>query len=649
MTGGLIVASAVVWSIALAGSPAGPLDGGALGAMRLPLQDEDLAPLWSWSAGRVGPGGVEGPGRWAVGLALIGCATSSAVLMARLTAREAGPRAGLCAAGALMLTGAFGPTGGTFALLDAPGWLCWMLTLDRLDAAMAGRRRTWIETGLAWGGALICQPHAALLPIGVALGLGLHRSRARLLVRPAVGLLLATSACLVGFLVVAPGRIPAIGLDGDRLVQVVYLQAIQMFPWLWASLVVALAWGWARWASGRDRDVSAGERVRLGVATVAWIVLTFGSLARPMLPRWGLIGLATMMPALGRGWASALDRRPSYIIRGQLASYAAAATAAVAFGAWQSHWAYESVPGRLESRSLVVAGSRRNYTVYAPRAHDDPLRLPAVLLLHGSGGDGTNFLHTANWVAKAEEGGFLVVAPDALPLLPWRAPHWLFNPGVWNHNPSGSGHPRHQVDDLTFIDALLDEALDRWPIDPGRVFACGYSSGGAMGFRLAAERSERFAAIASVSGACNIPDARPSHPVPTLIIMGSKDVIHPPRGGVAFLPWEIRQTPPVAEILARWSHALGGWTVPCTSDKQAEGTRIITYGPRPSDPRMVFVLLRDHGHAWPGSARLQAERLLSPTVAPREVVDATELTWDFFRDRAHPSAIGLRDDGRVLR
>jgi poly(3-hydroxybutyrate) depolymerase len=40
-----------------------------------------------------------------------------------------------------------------------------------------------------------------------------------------------------------------------------------------------------------------------------------------------------------------------------------------------------------------------------------------VLALHGAGGNGTGVLDKDRWAAKSELAGFIVVAPDGLPIL----------------------------------------------------------------------------------------------------------------------------------------------------------------------------------------------------------------------------------------
>ncbi len=73
-------------------------------------------------------------------------------LLARLTERFYGPRAGWLAAFALNVTAYHSVAVGTFVLPDGPLLFFWLLTLDRLAVALdsGGRLGPWLGVGLAW-------------------------------------------------------------------------------------------------------------------------------------------------------------------------------------------------------------------------------------------------------------------------------------------------------------------------------------------------------------------------------------------------------------------------------------------------------------------------------------------------------------------
>jgi polyhydroxybutyrate depolymerase len=158
-----------------------------------------------------------------------------------------------------------------------------------------------------------------------------------------------------------------------------------------------------------------------------------------------------------------------------------------------------------------------------------------------------------------------------------------------------------------------------------------------MAFRLASRRSEKFAAIAAVSGLYLGEDIAPTRPVPTLFIIGSEDPLLPLGGGTAGFLWLQRTTPPVNVSLAGWAVAMG-------CDVAAAGSGGVA---RPADPaewgihapnttaqvyeacetEFVAILLGGHGHRWAGGGTpsLSAE-LIGPS---RDDISATEIVAEF--------------------
>src|SRR5204863_1253564 len=91
---------------------------------------------------------------------------------------------------------------GAFALPDGPLLFFWLLTLDRLAAALDapdGAVRPWLWVGLAWGGALLSKYHAVFLPAGVLLYMAVEPPARRWLRRPGPYL-----AATIGLLVFSP-------------------------------------------------------------------------------------------------------------------------------------------------------------------------------------------------------------------------------------------------------------------------------------------------------------------------------------------------------------------------------------------------------------------------------------------------------------
>ena len=84
-----------------------------------------------------------------------------------------------------------------------------------------------------------------------------------------------------------------------------------------------------------------------------------------------------------------------------------------------------------------------------------------------------------------------------------------------------------KADDVAFIGKLLDDLGTVVTVDEKRVYACGMSNGGMMCYRLAAELSDRIAAVAPVAGTIAIDESKPKRPVPVIHFHGTKDTIVP--------------------------------------------------------------------------------------------------------------------------
>jgi polyhydroxybutyrate depolymerase len=240
----------------------------------------------------------------------------------------------------------------------------------------------------------------------------------------------------------------------------------------------------------------------------------------------------------------------------------------------------------------------RSYLLHAPPTAG---ALPLAIMLHGAGGSAGFATAETGWSELADAEGFAVVYPEGVAVRPDKPAKFLTNPQEWN---DGSGHGRH--DDVGFLVAVLDDLADA--IAGDRVYLSGFSNGAGMAFRLAAERTDRFAAVAPVAGHCWLPDPKPTRPIPTFYLTGDSDPLVPLKGGTVQTPWgTIEHRPPVDQTLRRWGQAIGHPT-----GSEGFPVRIIP----------------GHGHHWPGGKALLGERLGGPAAIG---VDGTTEIWQFFQ------------------
>jgi polyhydroxybutyrate depolymerase len=153
--------------------------------------------------------------------------------------------------------------------------------------------------------------------------------------------------------------------------------------------------------------------------------------------------------------------------------------------------------------------------------------VPLLVALHGGTGWGAQFQRNSGFDGLAEANGFLAVFPDGT--------------GVgadgtdlrtWNAGYCCGSAARNDVDDVAFIDLLIDTIEADYSVDPTRVFAAGHSNGGMLSYRLACELSDRIVAVGLQAGSLGVDACDPAQPVSLLHIHGTEDANHPIEGGV---------------------------------------------------------------------------------------------------------------------
>ncbi len=272
--------------------------------------------------------------------------------------------------------------------------------------------------------------------------------------------------------------------------------------------------------------------------------------------------------------------------------------------------------------------------IQIPTGYKSDQKPPLVLLLHGAGGNGTGILDKDGWSAKADQKGFIAVAPDGLPARPRLPPDFRTNPAVWNSGQLRPGSARAAIDDVAFVRQLLDELKEKLPFDESRVFCVGHSNGGGMTFRLGTELSERFTAIGIVAGMKDVSGAKPKKPLPTLFILGTNDPFVPMDGGEVKLPWGSHHNQPVAEMLSAWAKAIGCETEPKTVAEK-DGLKKVEYASKSNGPTLSVIYIEGQGHNWPGGKRTLPESMVGTST---DKLDATDALWDFFKARCASSA-----------
>ncbi len=145
------------------------------------------------------------------------------------------------------------------------------------------------------------------------------------------------------------------------------------------------------------------------------------------------------------------------------------------------------------------------YSLYVPENYDPSRRWPLIIALHGGHGRGDDYLLT--WLRPAKSKGYLVLAPKSLDRT-WS----IHRPGL----------------DIRSILSIVEEVLDEYAIDTGRLFATGLSDGGTFSYAIGLSCPKLFTGIAPIAGVLGPwRISEESKQLPIFIVHGAQDCIFP--------------------------------------------------------------------------------------------------------------------------
>ncbi|MGE0315330.1 MAG: PHB depolymerase family esterase [Lautropia sp.] len=265
----------------------------------------------------------------------------------------------------------------------------------------------------------------------------------------------------------------------------------------------------------------------------------------------------------------------------------------------------------------MVDGRDRRYVLNLPPGHEAMGKVPLVIAMHGGGGSAAQFEEGSLLTRKADASGFAVAYPEG-------TARTAIGLKTWNAGGCCGSAVAQQVDDVKFIEAMIDDIAANWPIDLRRVHATGHSNGGMMAYRLACDLSTKIASIAPNAAALVHATCAPSRPVAVLHMHSRRDRNVPVAGGKGVGISGVSY-PSLDATIGTWVRLDG-----CRESPQVDAvagrytrTRWTACGAQ-SEVRLL--LTEDGGHAWPGGIRQRAV-----ADAPSTAIDANDEIWAFFR------------------
>ena len=239
--------------------------------------------------------------------------------------------------------------------------------------------------------------------------------------------------------------------------------------------------------------------------------------------------------------------------------------------------------GELITQNILHNGSEREYQLYLPSSYNEETSYPVLLNFHGFGGNAKDyFTYESNFQEVADLEGVILVYPQALLLSGF---------SVWNAAPFAEDN-KTDFDDIGFIETLIVNLQDQLSIDPERIYAAGFSTGGMFSYALACFSNEPIAGVAAVSAAqLNIVDCAPS-PVNVFIAHGTDDDLLPYYGSSDIAS--------IDEVVSFWTSVNQTSTVAQESSYAFEKETVYqyTYSGGINNSQVMLYMVENGSHGW---------------------------------------------------
>jgi poly(3-hydroxybutyrate) depolymerase len=224
-----------------------------------------------------------------------------------------------------------------------------------------------------------------------------------------------------------------------------------------------------------------------------------------------------------------------------------------------------------QTLSMQVDGKPHSTVIHVPAGVTKP---PVVFFIHGANGSGSGFANDTKGNTTADREKFIAVYPSASS---------NGGSGIWDDMQGTSNFP--------FFFAILDTLDARYHVDRDRVYMTGFSQGGFISYVAACSYSDKFAAVAPVSGhsgsSCNI-----KRPVPIFMTFGAQE------GASSFLgdlnTWlKLDKCPSTSTITKPYP----------ASNANSKAVRV-AYGPCDQNTSVLMDSIIGQGHQWPSASNL---------------------------------------------
>lgn len=277
--------------------------------------------------------------------------------------------------------------------------------------------------------------------------------------------------------------------------------------------------------------------------------------------------------------------------------------------------------------SISHQNLQRHYILNLPPAYQETAQLPLVIFLHGGSGSAFTGQNFTQFTPFSNSENFIIVYPQGF------APS--ANGGFTWADGRGTSADNLGIDDVGFIQNLIDTLISNYSIDTNRIYLSGFSNGGFMTQRIACEMNDRLAAIASLGSTMDVnllANCDPERPLPTLILTGTADPFVPYEGGP--MQGNVPDIVSTFELVDFWANnnqcstAADSLDVPDSNG--TDNTTVTTFDLTgcACNASVRHIRINNGGHTWPGVELPDYEIIAGET---NEDIHASEALWAFFQ------------------
>ena len=204
--------------------------------------------------------------------------------------------------------------------------------------------------------------------------------------------------------------------------------------------------------------------------------------------------------------------------------------------------ALESEIGNKEfaDRTSVIIGADRPTELFLPQANE---AAGVLINLHGYSGNSSSQTNYTHLKESALAAGLAYIAPDGM--------QDRSGNRFWNASNACCDFAKSGVNDVEYLDGLIDEISDAFDLDKSRIYLFGHSNGHFMSYQFLCTSKNKVAAIAGLAGSMDADPAQcAGKTAKVLHIHGDADETISYTGGSLFA----QNYPSVDEVVKRWSN-----------------------------------------------------------------------------------------------